>query len=228
MNTRALAWFEDDDPRDILRWAVAAAVVLLIYAAAIGGYLYWHQQSDEDLGDESSAIAIELTVPEIEQQEQAKVDQPPPPQDTTTDVTLPEEKPPEKVEPTNPSPRSTARVDAASPHIDPSWQSLLFKQLQRCKTYPSGARARNEQGVVTSGLYPRPRRPRSVVANRDQLRLSRYRRRGLRHDQVRPAAAGVPGEHDASATGFFRSVSLFAALTAFARLLPFPRRAAAD
>jgi protein TonB len=148
MNTRALAWFEDDDPQDLLRWAVAAAVVVLIYAAAIGGYLYWHQQSDEDLGDETTAIAIELTVPEIEQQEQAKVDQPPPPQDTTTDVTLPEEKPPEKVEPTNPTPRSTARVDAASPHIDPSWQTLLFKQLQRFKNYPSGARARNEQGVV--------------------------------------------------------------------------------
>jgi protein TonB len=148
MNTRALAWFEDDDPQDLLRWAVAAAVVILIYAAAIGGYLYWHQQFDEDLGDETTAIAIELTVPEIEQQEQAKVDQPPPPQDTTTDVTLPEEKPPEKVEPTNPTPRSTARVDAASPHIDPSWQSLLFKQLQRFKNYPSGARARNEQGVV--------------------------------------------------------------------------------
>jgi protein TonB len=147
MTARALAWFEDDDPQDLLRWAVAAAVVVLIYAAAIGGYLYWHQQSDEDLGDESSAIAIELTVPEIEQQEQAKVDQPPP-QDTTTDVTLPEEKPPEKVEPTNPTPRSTARVDAASPHIDPSWQTLLFKQLQRFKNYPSGARARNEQGVV--------------------------------------------------------------------------------
>jgi protein TonB len=148
MNTRALAWFEDDDPQDLLRWAVATAVVVLIYAAAIGGYLYWHQQLDEDLGDESSAIAIELTVPEIEQQEQAKVDQPPPPQETTTDVTLPQEKPPEKVEPTNPTPRSTARVDAASPHIDPSWQTLLFKQLQRFKNYPSGARARNEQGVV--------------------------------------------------------------------------------
>jgi protein TonB len=122
--------------------------VVLIYAALIGGYLLWYQQADEDLGDESTAIAIELTVPEIEQQEQAKVDQPPPPQDTTTDVTLPEEKPPEKVEPTNPSPRSTARVDAAAPHIDPSWTTLLFKQLQRFKNYPSGARARNEQGVV--------------------------------------------------------------------------------
>jgi protein TonB len=147
MTARALTWFEDDDPRDLFRWSVAAAVVVCVHVALIGGYLLWQQHTDEDLGDDSTAIAIELTAPEIEQQEQAKVDQPPP-QDTTTDVTLPEEKPPEKVEPTNPSPRSTARVDAASPHIDPSWQSLLFKQLQRFKSYPSGARERNEQGVV--------------------------------------------------------------------------------
>jgi protein TonB len=147
MTARALTWFEDDDPRDLFRWSAAAAVVVFMHVALIGGYL-WQHQSAEDLGDEATAIAIELTVPEIEQQEQAKVDQPPPPQDTTTDVTLPEEKPPEKVEPTNPSPRSTARVDAAAPHIDPSWTTLLFKQLQRFKSYPSGARARNEQGVV--------------------------------------------------------------------------------
>ena len=150
MNARAITWFEDDDPRDLMRWAVAAAVVVLVYAALIGAYMFWQQQqSDEDLGDELSAIAIELTVPEVEQQEQAKVDAPQPPQETTTDVTLPEEKPPEKVEPTNPSPRNTARVDAAAPRIDPSWTTLLFKQLQRFKSYPSGARARNEQGVVT-------------------------------------------------------------------------------
>ena len=150
MTARAIAWFEDDDPRDLARWTIAAAVVVLVYATLIGGYMFWHQQqSDEDLGDESSAIAIELTVPEVEQQEQAKVDAPPPPQQTTTDVTLPEEKPPEKVEPTNPSPRNTARVEATAPRIDPSWTTLLFKQLQRYKSYPSGARARNEQGVVT-------------------------------------------------------------------------------
>ena len=150
MNARAITWFEDDDPRDLVRWAVAAAVVVLVYAALIGAYMFWQQQqSDEDLGDESSAIAIELTVPEVEQQEQAKVDAPQPPQEKTTDVTLPEEKPPEKVEPTNPSPRNTARVEAAAPRIDPSWTTLLFKQLQRFKSYPSGARVHNEQGVVT-------------------------------------------------------------------------------
>jgi protein TonB len=148
MTARALTWFEDDDPRDLFRWSVAAAVVVCVHVALVGGYLLWQPQSDADLGDEASAIAIELTPQENEQQEQAKVDAPQPPQDTTPDVTLPEEKPPEKVQPTNPSERTTARVEAAAPHIDPSWQTLLFKQLQRFKSYPGGARARNEQGVV--------------------------------------------------------------------------------
>ena len=148
MNTRALAWFEDDDPRDLLRWAVAAAVVVMIYAALIGGYLLWQPQSDDDLGDEASAIAIELTPQENEQQEQAKVDAPQPPQDTTPEVTLPEEKPPEKVQPTNPSERTTARVEAVAPNIDPSWSAFMVKQLQRFKSYPSGARARNEEGIA--------------------------------------------------------------------------------
>jgi protein TonB len=149
MTVQALPWFEDDDPRDLFRWAVAAAVVVCLHVGLIGGYLLWQPQSDTDLGDEASAIAIELTPQENEQVEQAKVDAPQPPQDTTPDVTLPEEKPPEKVQPTNPSERTTARVEAAAPHIDPSWSAFMFKQLQRFKSYPSGARARSEQGVIT-------------------------------------------------------------------------------
>ncbi len=148
MTAHALTWIDDDDPRDLVRWSVAAAVVVCLHVALIGGYLLWQPQSEPDLGDEASVIAIELTPQVNEQVEQAKVDAPQPPQDTTPDVALPEEKPPEKVEPTNPSEFTTKRVDAASPRIDPSWQSLLFKQLQRFKSYPSGARARNEQGVV--------------------------------------------------------------------------------
>jgi periplasmic protein TonB len=147
MTARALAWFEDDDPQQLRRWSLAFAVVVGVHAALVGGYLLWHP-ADEDIGDDSSAISIELTVPEIDQQEQAKVDQPPPPQVSTPDVALPEENPPEKIEPTNPSPRTTARVDAHAPRIDPTWQTLLLKHLQQFKNYPSGARARNEQGVV--------------------------------------------------------------------------------
>jgi protein TonB len=148
MNARALTWFEDDDPRDLMRWAVAAAVVVLVYTALIGGYLLWHPAEPDEPSDETTAIGVELTAPEIEREATPKVEQPPPPQVTTTDAAVPE-KPPEKVEPPTPETRNTARVDAAAPRIDPSWTTLLFKQLQRFKSYPSGARARNEEGVVT-------------------------------------------------------------------------------
>jgi periplasmic protein TonB len=147
MTARTLAWFEDDDPQDLLRWFAAAVIVVFVHVALVGGYFLWHPSEDE-IGDESSAIAIELTVAAPEQQEQAKVEAPQPPKETQNDIAIPEDKPPPKVEPTNPSPRTTARVDAAAPRIDPSWQTLLVKHLQQFKNYPSTARARSEQGVV--------------------------------------------------------------------------------
>jgi protein TonB len=147
MNTRTLPWFEDQNPRDLMRWSVAAAFVVLVHVAAVGGYMFWHVP-DTEIGDDTPIISVELTAPEIDQQEQAKVDTPTPPQETSTDAVLPDEKPPEKVEETSPAPRTTVLTEASSPKIDPSWQSLLLKHLQQFKSYPGGARQRNEQGVV--------------------------------------------------------------------------------
>jgi len=147
MTAPALPWFEDEDPRDLVRWAVAAAAVVGIHAALIAGYLLWHQP-DEEIGDDTPVISIELTAPEIDQQEQAKVEEPIPPKETSSDAVLPEEKPPEKVEQTSPAPRTTVHAEASAPRIDPSWQSLLLKHLQQFKNYPSEARERNEQGLV--------------------------------------------------------------------------------
>src|SRR5580698_5604001 len=147
MNTRTLPWFEDQNPRDLMRWSVAAAFVVLVHVAAVGGYMFWHVP-DTEIGDDTPIISIELTAPEIDQQEQARVDTPTPPQETSSDAILPEEKPPEKVQQTSPAPRTTVQAEASAPRIDPSWQSLLLKHLQQFKSYPSGARARNEQGVV--------------------------------------------------------------------------------
>ena len=148
MTARTLPWFEDDDPRDVVRWSMAATIVVSTHAVLIGGYLLWHP-AQQDVGDETSAIAIELTVAEAEQQEQPKVEEqpPPPPQVTTTDA-VPEEKPPEKVVPPEPSPRTTAKVEAQAPRVDTSWQTLLVKQLERFKNYPGAARDRGEQGAV--------------------------------------------------------------------------------
>jgi protein TonB len=147
MTARALPWFEDQEPRDLARWSVAATVVVGVHVAVIAGYLLWHQP-EADIGDDTPFISIELTAPQIDQQEQAKIDTPTPPKETSADAVLPQEKPPEQVERTNPAPRTTVQEIASAPRIDPSWQSLLLKHLQQFKSYPNDARARNEQGVV--------------------------------------------------------------------------------
>jgi periplasmic protein TonB len=145
--TAPALWFEDDDPRDVLRWSFAAAVVVAIHAAAIAGYLFSHQP-DEAVGDELPVISVELTAPQIDQQEQAKVEAPTPPEETSPDAMLPQEKPPEKVQQTSPAPRTTVEEMASAPRLDPSWTARLVKHLQQFKSYPSAARARSEQGVV--------------------------------------------------------------------------------
>jgi protein TonB len=148
MTARALPWFEDDDPRQLRRWFIAATVVVGVHAAAITGYLFWHQPDDQELGDETPIISIELTAPQIEQQEQPKVETPTPPKETSPDAVLPQEKPPEQVEQPSPATRTTVEEQAAAPRIDPSWAALLKKRILQVENYPSAARARNEQGVV--------------------------------------------------------------------------------
>lgn len=148
MTARALPWFEDEHPRDLARWCFAAAIVVCAHAALVAAYLFaWHPPNEE-LGDETPIISIELTAPQVDQVQQAVVDKPIPPKETSPDSVLPVEKPPEKVEQTNPAPRTTVHEVASAPRIDPSWESLLLKRLQEFKSYPMQARSRNEQGVV--------------------------------------------------------------------------------
>ncbi len=149
MTARALPWFEGEDARDLVRWSFAAAVVVCFYAAAIATYLLVWQPPKEEIGDETPIISIDLTAPQIDQVEQAKVDKPVPPKKTSPDAVVPVQKPPPKVvEQTSPAPRTTVHEVASAPRIDPSWESLLLKRLQEFKSYPLAARRRNEQGVV--------------------------------------------------------------------------------
>jgi periplasmic protein TonB len=147
MTDSTLSWFEDDNPRDLARWSFAAVVVVAIHAAALAAYMFWHQP-ELDFGDDAPIVSVDLTPPEIDQQEQAKVDAPTPPKETSEDAILPEEKPPEKVEQTSPAPRTTVHTESSAPLIDPSWQSRLQKHLQQYKSYPTAARDRGEEGVA--------------------------------------------------------------------------------
>jgi protein TonB len=178
MTVRELHWLNDRDPRTIVRWSAAAAVVLGLYGALIAGYLVWHEPSEE-IGDLTAVVTVDLApidsvadanqrdiapgpgdmveqkpVPEAEKQpDQPKIEEPPPPPATTADIALPEPKPPEKVEAERPpAPRTTARVEGGAPRVVPSWQADLVRHLQQYKRYPSGAQRKREQGVVLLGF----------------------------------------------------------------------------
>ena len=157
MTALALDWFEDEDPRDLRRWAMAAALVLGIHLAAIAGYLYVHQP--DEVGDDSSPVAIELapTDDTVDQTEVAPepeappkpIEQPPP--DTSQAVVAPiEEKPPEKVEEQKPPVQAMpARTKGGAPRVEPAYLSAIFKHLVRYKPpYPNQA----EEGVVNVGF----------------------------------------------------------------------------
>jgi len=58
MTALALSWFEDEDPRDLRRWTIAAAIVFAIHAGAVGGYVLFHQP--DEIGDANSPLAIDL------------------------------------------------------------------------------------------------------------------------------------------------------------------------
>jgi periplasmic protein TonB len=166
-----LRWFEDEQPRDLLRWGAAAAIVLGVHAAAIAFYLVSHQP--DEIGGDDSAVAIELApientpdaverdvtpAPEtmVESQPLPQPDNPPeqkveqaPPEETPTIIPEQVKRPPKKVEkPKPPAPVTAQRAKGGAPQIASSWESSVVKHLQRYKRYPSEALSRSEEGVV--------------------------------------------------------------------------------
>jgi periplasmic protein TonB len=158
MTALTLPWFEDEDPRELRRWAIAAAVVLGVHLGGVGLYAFLHQP--EEIGDDASPITIDLTPSDdtIDQPEVAPVPEsqpkpveqpPPPPPDTSQAVVEPQEPPPQPVQETRPpTPAVPARVKGGAPRIAPSWQTALVRRLQQYKRYPSEAQSHGVEGVV--------------------------------------------------------------------------------
>jgi protein TonB len=157
MTALALPWFEDDDPRDLRRWAIAALIVFGIHAAAVASYLYFHQP--EEIGDASSPLAFDLApaddtidqpeVAPVPEEQRKEVEQQQPPQPSQAVIAPPEEQQPPLIEQQKPpAPAVPARVKGAAPRVEPSWQTALVRHLQQYKRYPSDAQSRGEDGVV--------------------------------------------------------------------------------
>jgi protein TonB len=153
MTAFAMPWFEDEDPRDLRRWAIAAAVVVGIHLAAIAAYVYIHQP--DDIGDDATPVAVEMSpsddtvdqpeIAPVPEEQQKQIEQPPP--DTAQAVALPEQQPQQQVE-KPPTPAMPARVKGGAPHLASTWETSLVKHLEQFKRYPSGAQSRGEEGVV--------------------------------------------------------------------------------
>jgi protein TonB len=153
MTAGALTWFEDEDPRELRRWATAALIVVAVHFAAISAYVYVHRP--DEIGDDASPLSLQLAPvdsdvdqPEVQAQpeEQKPVEQPPPPPPDA--VAMPEEKPVEEpVAKPQPAP-TPARIKGGAPQVSASWETSLVKHLQQFKRYPSGAQARGEEGIV--------------------------------------------------------------------------------
>jgi protein TonB len=174
MSMSALSWHDDRSPRELARWAIAAAVVLGAHAGALIYLLAVHEpdivgsnmdvvtvelapiDSTPDAVQQDLAPAPETMVessplpdlpkPQEKPQEQVKLERPP--DEAPAEVPLPVEKPPEKVENSPPpAPVTAQRVKGGAPTVEP-WQTNLMRQLQRFKRYPASAQARKEEGVV--------------------------------------------------------------------------------
>src|SRR5215469_4246305 len=157
MTALALSWFEDEDPRSLRRWAMAAAIVLAIHAAAIASYVYWH--GPDEIGDFSSPLAVDLApsddtidqpeIAPVPEQPQKEVEQPPPPEPSQAVVAPPEEPPPQPIEQQKPpTPAVPARSKGGALRVDATWQTALVRHLQHYKRYPGDAQSRGEEGVV--------------------------------------------------------------------------------
>lgn len=173
MTVLALSWLEDQSPRDLVRWAAAAAIVFGIHAGAIGYFL--SRSIPDGIGDDSDVVTVELapidstpdavahdvapapetmiqSKPVAAPQEQQKTEEKEveaPPDQSLAIVPEPVIKPPEKFEEARPpAPRTAEQVKGGAPRIEPSWQTSLVRQIQRTKRYPPEAQARGEQGVV--------------------------------------------------------------------------------
>jgi protein TonB len=154
MTAGALNWYDDEDPRDLKRWAAAALIVVAVHLSAIAAYVYVHRP--DEIGDDATPFSIQLAPvdsdidqPEVDTPpvvEQKPVEEPPPPPPDA--VAMPEEKPVEQpVEKPQPAP-TPARIKGGAPQVSASWETTLVKHLQQFKRYPSDAQSRGEEGVV--------------------------------------------------------------------------------
>jgi periplasmic protein TonB len=165
MIARVSTWFEDEDPHTVRRWAIAAAIVVVIHVVVLCPYIYLYHP--EEIGDDATPISVDLspsddTVDQAEvaptpeqpppQEVQPPPPPPPPPEPPQAVVETPPPPPPKVEEQQAATPPIAARTKGGAPHVTPTWASALNRRLLQFKRYPNEARAHNQVGVVLVGF----------------------------------------------------------------------------
>jgi protein TonB len=165
MTARAIALLNEPDDLGIGRWSLAAAIVLAAHLGLMATYL-WLAPEQSSGEPEAGAVLIDLAPLVPDAPPEPEVAEPPPPPEPQVIEPPPQVEPPPAqiiVQPDRPKPpqpikraeRKPAAAPAAPrnavvpPGVRASWEGSVAAQLRRAQRYPSGARARNEQGAVT-------------------------------------------------------------------------------
>jgi protein TonB len=173
MTARAIALLNEPDDLGIGRWSLAAAIVLAAHLGLMATYL-WLAPEQSSGTPEAGAVLIDLAPlvadappePEVVRPPEPEVAEPPPQPEPQVVEPPPQIEPPpapiivqpDRRKPPQPIKRAERKPAAAPaaprntavpPGVRASWEGSVAAQLRRAQRYPSGARARNEQGAVT-------------------------------------------------------------------------------
>ena len=154
MTARELHWLDDRDPRTIVRWSAAAAVVVGLYGALIAGHLVWHQPGEE-IGDLTPVVTVDLapidSVVDANQRDIA-----PGPEDMVEQKPVPEaEKQPEEQPKTEepPPPAATADIALLNPNRRRRWRRSARPLPARWRASKAARRALRRRGKpIWSGI----------------------------------------------------------------------------
>jgi protein TonB len=144
---RVATWLDEDDPDEIRRWAIVAAIVVLLHALVLAPYAYFYHP--EEIGGDSTAITLDLTPGDsaVDQSEQKATPEPPPqveepppppPPEAIPEEVPPPPPPPPKVEEQPPQRQEQLeQTKGGASTIPPSWLAAVGRRLEHVRRVPA-------------------------------------------------------------------------------------------
>jgi protein TonB len=153
MTAGAATWYDDHDPTEVRRWAIVAAVVVVLHFLVLCPYAYFYHA--EQMGDDSSPISVDLS-PSTDTVDQAEVmpapepppqveqpppqpEPPPPPPLPQAIIEAPPPPPPKVEEQQQPPEPQQARTKGGAPHVPATWITAVTRHLEHFKRAPAKA-----------------------------------------------------------------------------------------